>query len=136
MIVVDSSVLSLLLRRRRRAPEPGTIAETFAEMLHENVALAVPGVVVQEILSGVRLEEQFVALEEKLRAFPLILATLADHLHAARLANQCRRAGIAAASIDVLIAAMTMRVNGALFTLDEDFSRMAAVVPLKLFKPR
>ncbi len=132
MIVLDTSVLSLVLRRRRQVTEP--IVDTFAAMVQENVTLGVPAIVVQEILSGVRYEEQFVALEDRLRAFPIMVATLADHLQAGRLANQCRSAGIAAASIDVLITAMTIRADGALFTLDQDFYRIAAVVPLKLFR--
>ena len=49
--------------------------------------------------------------------------------------NLLRRQGISASSIDALIAAMTIRRDAILFTLDQDFERFARLTPLKLLPP-
>lgn len=94
--------------------------------------MAVPGVVFQELLSGVKTAEGFKSLEEALSGFPLLLADRAAHRRAAEVRNACRSAGIAAASFDCLIAAQTIIADAELLTLDEDFAHVAKVVPLRL----
>src|SRR5437870_5270612 len=100
MIVLDTSVLSLSLRRKGRSQEAEAIARQLATLLDENIPVVVPCIVAQEILSGVRFEEQFKALRRRLEAFPLILATISDHFEAAKLVNRCRDAGITLATVD------------------------------------
>jgi predicted nucleic acid-binding protein len=63
MVMVDTSVLSLFLRRREPAEHPA------AEVLKKLVAddqVVIAGVVCQELLSGVRSEPQFEALADTL----------------------------------------------------------------------
>lgn len=131
MILLDTSVLSRVLRRRP-SPKPDPIAGHLERLLVENTAVAVPGIVVQEILSGIRSPQQFTALRRRLQPFPIILASTDDHFEAARIVNQCRSGGFAAGSIDALIAALAIRRDAELFSLDRDFFRMAGFVPLKL----
>ena len=136
MIFLDTSILSLAYRRRRRfGPEPGTVS-ILRKMILEDVPLAVPGIVLQEILSGVRTEAQFGKLQRLLEAFPIISAEPQHHVLAARIANACRRKGVAASTIDCLIAALATSSDAFLFTLDEDFGRMAPVCGVKLFRGR
>ncbi|HUP45374.1 MAG TPA: PIN domain-containing protein [Thermoanaerobaculia bacterium] len=132
MIVLDTSVLSRALRRRPRTEQADPAAEKLELVLRGNVAVAIPGIVLQEVLSGVRTEKQFADLQDKLEAFPLVMAAVDDHVDAARLVTRCRATGIAVTAIDALIAVMTIRVDGDLFTLDRDFARMAELVPLRL----
>ena len=105
-------------------------------MILEDVPLAIPGIVLQEILSGVRTEAQFGKLQRSLEAFPIISAEPQHHVLAARIANACRRKGVAASTIDCLIAALATSSDAFLFTLDEDFGRMAPVCGVKLFRGR
>lgn len=133
MIILDTSVLSLAFRRR-----PGTLPEPPAagvlrRLIVEDQPLAIPGIVMQELLSGVRSPEQFSRLGQRLGGFPLLIASRADHVTAARLTNTCRGTGIAVTTIDCLIAALTIAAGGQLFTADEDFRHMAACCKLKLF---
>jgi predicted nucleic acid-binding protein len=97
--------------------------------------LAIPGVVFQEILSGVRDQHQFDHLRHTLDGFPRILAEERDHLEAARLLNLLRRRGITASSLDALIAAMTILRDGSLFTVDRDFESFSRLASLKLLEP-
>ena len=131
MIVLDTSVLSRALRRKRRSQQTDPVAEKLEIVLRENVPVTIPGIVFQEILSGVPTPEQFADLRDKLEAFPLVLASQADHVEAARLVNRCRMSGIAVTAINALIAAITIRIDGGLFTLDRDFALIAKSAPLK-----
>jgi hypothetical protein len=131
MIVLDTSVLSRVLRRQQ-LPQSDPIREQLERLLDENIQVAIPGIVVQEILSGIRSAQQFAGLRRRLDPFPIVLASAADHVHAAQIVNQCRAGGLTPGSIDALIAALTIRRNGNLFTVDADFTRIAEFVPLKL----
>ena len=132
MIVLDTSVLSRALRRRPPSQQADPVAEKLKAVLRENVPVTIPGIVMQEILSGVRTQKQFDGLRDKLEAFPLMMASAEDHIEAARLVNRCLTTGIAVTAIDALIAAMTVRIDGDLFTLDLDFARISEVAPLRL----
>jgi len=132
MIVVDTSVLSLAFRRRRAAhPEPSPV-RVFRRLIEADVPLVVPGVVLQELLSGVRAEAHFDRLERLLESFPIVVADRSHHVSAARIANACRGHGLTASTVDCLIAAMTIARNARLFTVDADFSKMARHCDLQL----
>jgi len=71
-------------------------------------------------------------LEAVLTPFPLVLATKADHARAARIRNVCGAAGVAASSIDSLIAAQVVEREAKLFAADGDFSLIAKHCTLQL----
>jgi predicted nucleic acid-binding protein len=135
MIILDTSALSMVFRRPRANVAPHPVVGLFRRLIDDDEDLRLPGVVLQEMLSGVRDDEAFVRLSEALSGFPLLLADEDTHLRAARIRNACRGAGIAAASFDCLIAAHTLVADAELLTLDDDFSHMAPVVGLRL-RPR
>ena len=58
MIVVDTSAWSRALRRPASGP-PHPASELIRRLVHEGEHLAIPGIVLQELLSGVRTREQF-----------------------------------------------------------------------------
>lgn len=133
MILLDSSVLSMVFRRSR-ALDPHPAIRQFRVLVENDRAMAIPGVVFQEVLSGVKTTSSFHRLEDALSGFPLLLADRAAHRRAAQVRNACRGAGIAAASFDSLIAAQALLADAELFTLDDDFVRMSRVTGLKLTK--
>ena len=94
--------------------------------------MAIPSIVLQEVLSGVKTEAAFARLDEVLGGFPLLLPSRETHVRAARLRSQCRTHGIAAATVDCLIAAHAILAGGQLFTVDEDSLRIAEHSELKL----
>lgn len=134
MIVLDTSLLSHVFRRPPARQAESEVVAHFRTLVREGHVLAIPGVVMQELLSGVRDQSQFERLQLSLEGFPLILAEEADHVEAARLMNLVRRGGITSSSFDMLIAATTIRRDAHLFTLDRDFEMLAGQVPLKLLK--
>ncbi len=133
MILLDTTILSLAYRRHHKIePEPPAI-EILRQMILEDVPLAVPGIVLQEVLSGVRTEAQFERLKRLLEAFPIMTAEPRHHVLAAKIANACRRKGVATSTVDCLIAALATSSDASLFTLDQDFVRMVPLCGMKLF---
>ncbi len=102
-------------------------------MIAEDWTLAIPGIVFQELLSGIRSPSEFERLRAIVEGFPVLTATLADHLSAAEIANACRAKGIAASAVDCLISAQAISAGFFLFTFDRDFSRIASCCSLVLW---
>lgn len=132
MIVLDTSILSLAFRRPQRVADSPPVA-LLRKLIANDVSLAVPGIVVQELLSGVRSDRQFRAIRGALAGFPVLLATESHHLRAAQIFDSCRGHGIGCSTVDALIAALTVENGGRLFTADADFERIASCSELALF---
>lgn len=133
MIVLDTSALSMVFRRTAADAPLHPVVSLFRALVTSDEELQVPGVVYQEILSGVKSAAACAVLEEALSGFPLLLADQSTHLSAARVKNQCRAAGIAAATLDCLICAHALQHGAELLTLDGDFEHMSPIVGLRLF---
>ena len=133
MIVVDTSVWSLAFRRRARPGDEPKVVSLLRRMIKDDQPLAVPGIVFQELLTGVRDVSQAKKLQRILDGFPLLLATREHHIEAAKISTACRMGGVAAATVDCLIAAHCVFSNSPLLTTDDDFKRIARHAPLKLY---
>lgn len=129
-VIVDTSVWSLVLRRGTPSDDPRAVA--LAEMLRKGESIQLLGVILQEVLQGIRNPINFDQLRQRLDAFPLLPLSRDDFVAAAELWNVCRSHGIQATSIDCQIAAACLRHDCALLTSDQDFQRMAAYCPLRL----
>ena len=133
MILLDTSVLSTLLRRRRRGPLEQKLAEVVTALLGSDAAVAIPGIVYQEVLSGIADRGQVGRVRHSIQeSFTIVLASEADHLAAAELVNVASARGLALSTPDALIAAQTMANGATLLTTDRDFKRLATVVRLEL----
>ena len=132
-IVIDTSVWSLALRRQpsSRASE----ALELADLVREGRA-AMLGPVRQELLSGVRGEQQYEALRRHLRAFPDIALEAEDYEEAASFFNRCRAKGVQGSNTDFLICAVAARRRFGILTTDTDFLHFAKVLPIELHSPR
>jgi predicted nucleic acid-binding protein len=132
VILVDTSVLSLAFRRRAKTIPESFLVRILRRLIEQDHPIAIPGIVMQELLSGVRTDAEFKRLQDLMGGFPLILATRDYHVEAARIANKCRHAGISVSTVDCLIAAMAVKTKSQLLTGDKDFERIASHCPLKL----
>src|SRR5688500_16012856 len=99
-MVVDTSVWSRAWRRRPPAPDQAATARLLADLNATGVPLWVPGIVLQELLSGVRTPEERRILEGLMDPFPIRLATREHHLLAASVHTDCRRVGVPATAVD------------------------------------
>lgn len=131
MIVVDTSVLSIAYRRRTGARD---VIDELRRLIVDDEGVSIPGIAIQEVLSGLRGPAQFRRMDALLRSFPLLLATRDTHVRAAAIANDCQRAGVAVTAPDCLIAAHALERDAALFTTDDDFARMAPACHLALHR--
>ena len=134
MIVVDISVWSLAFRRRNWPNEamPGVV-KLLQKLTKEKQQVVVPGIALQELLSGVKDPAQGERIKELMEGYPLILATKEQYIEASNISNVCRKAGVSAATIDCLIAAQCVMLNGVLLTLDDDFKRISRCCGLRLY---
>ena len=128
--IVDTSVWSMALRRVGHQETQGVRKLTI--LLKEGERIFLPGVILQEILQGVRHSAQFKKIRESLSYFPFLDVTYDDFIFAAELFNSCRAKGIKATTIDFLIASLAIRNDCLLLTSDKDFIYIAKHSKLKL----
>ena len=128
-IVVDTSVWSLALRRRK-APQSAESNE-LAELVREGRA-ALLGPVRQELLSGVSEAQQYELLRGYLRAFPDVPLEPDDYEEAAAFFNRCRSRGVQGSNTDFLICAAAARRGFGILTTDADFKHFAMFLPIEL----
>jgi predicted nucleic acid-binding protein len=135
--IVDTSVWSLALRRKGQdlsAPEKLLVRE-LTELIREGRA-RILGLFRQELLSGIKVREQYERLRTTLRSFPDEPLDTADHEAAAKLSNECRSKEVAVSLVDALICAVGVTRDWPIFTTDPDFSNYEAILPIKLHAPR
>jgi predicted nucleic acid-binding protein len=109
-------------------------ADRLAAAIADSEAISLPGLVITEILVGLRSDAEADKILRLLDAFgPGPEPTRADHVAAARLYRLCRSKGITIRStIDCLIAQLCLRDSLELLTLDRDFTGIARCAPLRL----
>lgn len=100
--------------------------------------VAVCDPVLMEVLAGARDERRADELRQLLTSFRwLPVQPVADFEGAARVYRSCRRAGITPRGLtDCMIVSMALRSEASLLAADDDFVRMAEVLPLRLDRPR
>jgi predicted nucleic acid-binding protein len=137
MVLVDTSIWSLALRRRPAAlsaAEDQLVSE-WAGLVTEGLATLI-GPIRQEILSGIRRSEAFQALRRALLDFPHLGIDAEDYDRAAEFFNVCRARGVTGGPIDMLISSVAYRHAIPVFAADTDFVTYARHLPLRLHRPR
>jgi len=134
MVVVDTPVWSLALRRRQEnlSDQEQQLTQALAELIREG-RVQMLGPIRQELLSGIREESQFRKLRDYLRDFHEQPLEASDYEEAAQMNYRCRTRGIAGSPVDFLICAAAHRHEWGIFTTDQDFQNYASVQPLRLY---
>lgn len=129
-VLVDTPVWSAAYRR--------TVDTEIAELLRELIVdgrCALPGVVRQEVLQGIRSPQQFELVRRDLDEFADLEAWASDYVRAAEMFNRCKSKGIAPTTVDMLLCSLSVRHKAAIFTLDRDFERYARALNVRLYGP-
>lgn len=129
-VLVDTSVWSLALRRRRGTGDHPAVLELGALVEHGRVAIVGP--IRQELLSGLRSREAFDRLRDYLRPFDDEPLLTEDFERAAEHYNAWRGRGVRGSNTDFLICAVAERRQFPILTTDADFTRFARVLPIVL----
>jgi predicted nucleic acid-binding protein len=102
-------------------------------MLQDSEPVVLAGVVVAEILQGLTRDTR--VIENFLTQFELLEPSgFETYRQAAGIFRAARAKGISLTTIDTLIAALALEHGATLFTLDQDFSRMARITDLVLHR--
>ena len=133
-ILVDTSIWSLALRRPTGVINQESVLLKTIIAQGEDIYLL--GIILQEVLQGVRNPKFFFALTEYFKAFPLIDLKREDYVRAAELKTHVIEKGKQASTIDVLIASVAISHHCHLFTADKHFTHIAEHSELKLFPLR
>lgn len=131
-VIVDTSVWSLALRRHKDAQNSET--KILQKIIQQGENIFLVGIILQEILQGVKKVQNFKKLKEHFDAFPLIEIKREHYVRAAELKNHLRGKGVQASTIDALIAAVSIVNDCYLFTSDRDFYHIAKHSKLKLLR--
>jgi len=129
MVLVDSSPwIDLLGARSSRE------ADLLERWLRQGEPVAVSGVVVQEVLQGVRADLDFVRLRARLGRLVFLRADRDVHAEAARLYRKARMRGWSVPAADALIAATASAHGVPVLTCDRaHFRALERVSKLRVF---
>lgn len=130
MILVDTSVWVSHFNGHA-SPQTARLAEILAD--HGDTRIFVPGIVLAEILCGLRSEADVIRIAQLMEGLdsPPPFDT-GDYIAASGIFRTCRRRGETVRSlIDCLIAQLCLRHDYSLLSTDRDFTKIARCFPLK-----
>jgi predicted nucleic acid-binding protein len=128
LILIDSSVWVDFF-----SSSPGRAAAELRRMIDESEPFALTGVVVAEVLQG--LTRDAGRIEQFLVQWDMLEPTgFGTYREAAAIYRGARAKGISLTTIDTLIAAIALEHGTRIFTLDQDFSRIARITRLALYR--
>lgn len=128
MVLVDTSIWIDFFQ----APESHT-GSTLVSLIKDHNSVALCGIVLQEVLQGIRNQKSFELVRERLLKFPFVEANLDTWLLAASLYRDLRAKGITMPPVDVTIAAIAIQKDMPLFSRDAHFDEVAQVSGLRLY---
>ena len=129
MILVDTSVWIDFLSSR-----PGPGGQELRRLIEDGAPVALTGVVVTEILQG--LKRDIKQVENYLSLFDILEARgFETYRDAAAIFRLARSKGVSLTTTDALIATVAAEIGASIFSLDRDFVRMAHMAGFRLHQP-
>jgi predicted nucleic acid-binding protein len=127
LILVDTSVWVDFF-----SSSPSRSGTELRRMIADAEPLALSGVIVSEILQGLRRDVG--QIERQLSQWEMLEPLgFSTYREAAAIFRFGRARGFTLTTIDTLIAAIAMDHRAVLFTVDQDFSRIARIARLQLY---
>ena len=127
-VLVDTCIWSNVFRYKNPILEDKI---SLMKLVEDDRALII-GPIRQEFLSGIKELPKYVGLREALRSFPdLPMKTELFEL-AAEMFNECRRKGVSASAVDMMICSAAKYYGVEIWTDDPDFIHYKKCVDIKL----
>jgi predicted nucleic acid-binding protein len=127
LILVDSSVWIDFL-----SSSPSAAGAELRRMIADAEPFALTGIVVTEVLQGLRRDVS--RIEHYLSQWDILEPVgYKTYREAAVIFRTARAKGLAVTTVDALIAAIALKHGATLFTLDQDFTRIAGMSRLPLY---
>jgi predicted nucleic acid-binding protein len=129
-VLVDSSVwIDALVDRQ------SPLAAGVAELLATPGCAATTGVILQEVLQGVRSPRQVAQVAALLGGVAYLPASREVHARAAALYRSLRMRGLTVHTVDVLVAQVALDHGAAVWSLDRHLADIASRTKLRLYRP-
>lgn len=125
MILVDSSAWIVYYRSEGSRKIKGLIKKAISSDL-----VAVNGVIIVEVLSGISNEAEFKKVRSHFQGFHDLSLSENDFIEASLLGSSLRRKGVSVPPVDLMIAASAIRTKSRLYHLDGHFDLIARHAPL------
>ena len=103
------------------------------ELIREHNQAVLCGIILQEVLQGIRDNKSHAATKERLTMLPYLDMSKEIHLAAASLYRSLRVKGITVPSADTSIAALAILNRIPLYTKDDHFNIIAKYTKLELY---
>ena len=110
------------------------MVNALADLVRDGRAVLM-GAIRQELLSGIKLAEQFDQLRTSLAAFDDLPLPIAVYESAARAFNLCRANGVQGSNTDFLICAAALHHAVPIFSTDGDFEQYQRWLPIRRYLP-
>lgn len=128
MVLIDTSIW-IEFFQHPASPQAAGLEELIRE--HNRAVLC--GIILQEVLQGIRDNKSHAATKERLTKLPYLDMSKEIHLAAASLNRLLRAKGITVPSADTSIAALAIFNHIPLFTKDDHFSIIEKHTKLELY---
>lgn len=134
-VLIDTCIWSYAFRRNNKSYKKNSLHQGYTKELTELVKesrVEIIGSIRQEVLSGMKHQDQFTKLKNRLSAFPDLQLTENDYELAAEFFNKLRSKGIQGSNTDFLLCAASVNHNLMIFTDDGDFTEFKRYIPVYL----
>jgi predicted nucleic acid-binding protein len=102
-------------------------------LIRDNNRAMICGIILQEILQGIRDNKSYVLAKDRLSRLPYLEIDKETYLFASSLYRILRTKGITVPPVDVTLAGLAVQRGIPLYTRDEHFKAIARHSDLKLF---
>lgn len=128
MVVVDTSVWIDFFNNPEMEGN-----NRLEELIRDQNRAAICGVILQEILQGIREQKSYDLTRQRLLFLPFLESTREVHILAASIYRDLRKRGVTVPSVDAAIAAIAIHHGFPLFTRDDHFKEIARQSKLEIF---
>ena len=121
MVIADSSVWIEYLRSKESS------VQAVLRHLLERDEVVMTGVVLTEVLGGVRSDREYRLLAGLMSELPYVEATKETWMRCGNIARQLRAHGVTVHVADILLATLAIEGGYEIYTRDSDFNRIPGV---------